>query len=192
VTQSLEGVERVAEIVRAMKEFSHPGSSEKTPLDLNRAVQSTLTVARNEWKYVAELALELDEDLPPVPCYPGELNQAVLNIVINAAHAIGDLVGDGTGGRGTLTVRSRRVGEFVELQIRDSGTGIPAEAQARVFDPFFTTKEVGRGTGQGLTLAHSVIVDKHGDFETAEGQGTTFFIRLPLQAAGDATEQEAE
>jgi PAS domain S-box-containing protein len=193
--QSLEGVERVAEIVRAMKEFSHPGSSEKTPIDVNKSLQSTLTVARNEWKYLAELVLELDPDLPPVPCYPSELNQAVLNIVINAAHAIGDVVGDGTEDRGTLTVRTLLRDGCAEIQIQDSGSGIPGEVQRRIFDPFFTTKEVGRGTGQGLTLAHSVIVDKHGGslhFETAAGRGTTFFIRLPLQPAGASTEHESQ
>lgn len=192
--QALEGVERVAEIVRAMKEFSHPGSSERKPLDLNRAIQSTLTVARNEWKYVAELILDLDPELPHVPCFPGELNQAVLNIVINAAHAIADVVGDGSQGRGTLTVSTRSEAHWVELRVRDTGTGIPEEVRARIFDPFFTTKEVGRGTGQGLTLAHSVIVEKHGGsltFETEPGCGTTFIIRLPLDDGGAAAPQEA-
>jgi PAS domain S-box-containing protein len=195
VSQSLEGVERVAEIVRAMKEFSHPGSSEKTPIDINRAVQSTLTVARNEWKYLAELVVDLDPNLSPVPCYAGELNQAVLNVVINAAHAIADVVGDGTAKRGTLTVRTRQMGEWAEIQIQDTGTGIPEGVQGRVFDPFFTTKEVGRGTGQGLTLTHSVIVDKHGGslhFETEVGCGTTFFLRLPLCDAGEASTKVPE
>ncbi|HET8654550.1 MAG TPA: PAS domain S-box protein [Longimicrobiaceae bacterium] len=184
VLQSLEGVERVAEIVRAMKEFSHPGSTERVPLDLNRTIQSTLTVARSEWKYVAELVTEFDPQLPPVPCFPGEFNQALLNIIINAAHAIADEVGGGTGEPGTLSVRTRRVESGVEIEVEDTGCGIPEEVRARVFDPFFTTKEVGRGTGQGLTLAHSVIVDKHGGslhFETEVGRGTTFVIRLPLQ-----------
>lgn len=184
VAQSLEGVERVAEIVRAMKEFSHPGNSDRTPVDINRIIQSTLTVARNEWKYVAELVTDLDPSLPAVPCFPGEFNQALLNIIVNAAHAIADVVDEVQ--RGTLTIRTRRVDDEVEVQVQDTGSGIPEPVRARIFDPFFTTKEVGRGTGQGLTMAHSVVVDKHGGslrFETEEGQGTTFFIRLPLMVA---------
>lgn len=194
VAQSLEGVERVAEIVRAMKEFSHPGSTERMPLDLNRSIQSTLTVARSEWKYIAELVTEFDPDLPPIPCFPGEFNQALLNIIINACHAIADVVGDGTEGMGTLTIRTRRVEETVEIEIEDTGCGIPEEIRARVFDPFFTTKEVGRGTGQGLTLAHSVVVDKHGGslhFETEAGRGTKFVIRLPLQDDRPGQNEEA-
>jgi PAS domain S-box-containing protein len=183
VAQSYEGVERVAEIVRAMKEFSHPGGSERTPVEINRVIQSTLTVARNEWKYVAELVTDFDPWLPAVPCYPAELNQALLNIVINAAHAIADAAGEGRE-RGTLTIRTRGREDGVEIEVRDTGTGIPEEARPRIFDLFFTTKEVGRGTGQGLTLAHSAIVDRHGGslrFETEEGKGTSFFIWLPLR-----------
>jgi PAS domain S-box-containing protein len=193
VAQSLEGVERVAEIVRAMKEFSHPGTSERTPVEINRVIQSTLTVARNEWKYVAELVTDFDPWLPAVPCFPGEFNQALLNIVINAAHAIADASSE-RGGRGTLTIRTRRRDEGVEIQIQDTGTGIPEAVRPRIFDLFFTTKEVGRGTGQGLTLAHSVIVDRHGGslrFETEVGEGTSFFIWLPLHDERSQAEQEA-
>ncbi len=185
ITQSLDGVARVARIVRAMKEFSHPGTTEKTPLNLNHAIESTLTVATNEWKYVAELVTDFDSALPPVPCLPGEFNQVVLNIVVNASHAIADVVGDGGQGKGTITVSTRRDGEWAELRIRDTGTGIPEHARQRIFDPFFTTKGVGKGTGQGLAIAHSVVVEKHGGtlhFETELGQGTTFVIRLPLRA----------
>ena len=181
--QSLDGIERVTNIVRAMKEFSHPGTTEKTALDLNRAIESTLTVCRSEWKYVAELVTEFDAGLPPVPVLPGEFNQVVLNIVINATHAIADVVGNG-GGKGTITVGTRQDGDWAEVRIRDSGTGIPEHARERVFDPFFTTKGVGKGTGQGLAIAHSVVVEKHGGtlrFETETGKGTTFVIRLPLR-----------
>ncbi|MEN9573773.1 MAG: hypothetical protein RL514_1628 [Verrucomicrobiota bacterium] len=183
IGESLSGVERVATIVRAMKDFSHPGSEDKTPVDLNRAIESTITVARNEWKYLADLETDFDTTLPPVPCLPGEFNQAVLNLIVNAAHAIAAKVGDGAGGKGVITVRTRKDGDWADVRIRDSGTGIPEAARARIFEPFFTTKEVGKGTGQGLAIARSVVVDKHGGtitFETETGQGTTFIVRLPL------------
>jgi signal transduction histidine kinase len=193
IQQSLDGVSRVTHIVRAMKEFSHPGTKEKTPVDLAKAIQSTLTVASNEWKYVAELVTEFDPALPPVICLPGEFNQVVLNLIVNAAHAIADVVGDGSKGKGTITVRTRRDGDWAEIRICDSGTGIPESARAKLFEPFFTTKGVGKGTGQGLAIAHSVVVDKHGGtihFETELGKGTTFVIRLPL-GANDLKEKKA-
>jgi PAS domain S-box-containing protein len=181
--QSLEGVARVSKIVGAMKEFSHPGGEEKTLADLNRAIESTVTVSRNEWKYVAELTLDLDPDLPPVPCLPSEINQVVLNLVVNAAHAIADQVGN-SGQLGRITVSTRHEGGEAVILVEDSGAGIPEAIRSRIFDPFFTTKEVGRGSGQGLAIAHTVVVDKHGgsiSFETEDGAGTVFTIRLPLQ-----------
>jgi PAS domain S-box-containing protein len=183
VAQTLEGVNRVATIVRAMKDFSHPDSGKKSSTDLNRALNSTLTVARNELKYVADIVTDFDPDLPPVLCYSGELNQVFLNILVNAAHAIAEVVGDGSQGKGTITVTTRRDGDDVVIAISDTGTGIPRAIQDRVFDHFFTTKEVGRGTGQGLAIARSVVVEKHGGeitFETAPRHGTTFFIHLPI------------
>jgi PAS domain S-box-containing protein len=183
IGQSLEGIERVSGIVRAMKEFSHPGVDQKTAIDINKAIDSTITVARNEWKYVADLETDFDATLPPVPCLPGEFNQAILNMIINATHAIADVSGNGSRDKGVITVKTRRHGEWVEIRISDTGTGIPPAVRPRIFDPFFTTKEVGQGTGQGLSIAHSVIVDKHGgmiNFETELGQGTTFTIQLPL------------
>ena len=189
LAQALDGVERVSKIVRAMKEFSHPGSAEKARVDLNHAIESTITVASNEWKYVAELITEFDPALPQVFCLPGEFNQVVLNIIVNASHAIADVVGDGGQGKGRLTVTTRRDGDWAEVRIKDSGTGIPEKARAKVFDPFFTTNGVGKGTGQGLAIAHSVIVDKHGGtitFETEVGQGTTFIIRIPINPAAPA------
>ncbi len=183
IRQSLEGVQRVAGIVRAMKEFSHPGSDQKHPVDLNRAIQSTLTVSRNEWKYVADVVTDFDPDLPPVYCLPGFINQAILNVIMNAAQAIGNIAGNGAPGKGTITVRTRRDGDWVEIRISDTGTGIPEEIRPKVFDHFFTTKEVGKGTGQGLSIAYSVVVKKHGgtiNFETEPGKGTTFIIRLPI------------
>jgi signal transduction histidine kinase len=183
IGQSLDGLERVAKIVLAMKEFSHPGTDTKVALDLNRSIESTLTVCRSEWKFVADVVTEFDPNLPPVPCLPGEINQTVLNIVVNATHAIADALGEAGGGKGTITVSTRRDGDWAEIRIRDTGSGIPETARARIFDPFFTTKGVGKGTGQGLAIAHSVVVDKHGGtihFETELGRGTTFVIRLPI------------
>jgi PAS domain S-box-containing protein len=192
LNQSLEGVDRVAKIVRAMKEFSHP-AREKTATDLNRAIQSTVTVASNEWKYVAEIEMDLDTNLPSVHCSPAEFNQVVLNMIVNAAHAIADVVGDGGKGKGKIRVRTRPDGEYALVEISDSGIGMPAHIQQRIFDPFFTTKEVGKGTGQGLAIAHNVIVDKHGGtikVSSSPGAGTTFTIRLPIggaKAEADAT-----
>ncbi len=183
IQQSLEGVERVSKIVRAMREFSHPGTEEKTPIDINNAIESTITVARNEWKYVAEVITDFDPLLPLVPCLPGEFNQVILNMIINAVHAIADVVESGSGGKGLIRVSTRHEGDWVEIRLSDSGGGIPEAIRSRIFDPFFTTKGVGKGTGQGLAISHSVIVDKHGGTITVEsesGRGTTFIIRLPV------------
>ena len=184
IDQSLEGVTRVAKIVGAMKEFSHPGTKDKTQLDLNHAIECTLTVARNEWKYVAELETEFDPSLPRIACQPGEFNQVILNLIVNAAHAIADVVGKDGSKKGTIKVQTRNCKDWAEIRIHDTGTGIPDSVRARVFDPFFTTKEIGKGTGQGLAIARSVVVDKHGGtihFETAEGRATTLVIRLPKE-----------
>ena len=167
-----------------MKNFSHPGQDTFTPVDLNQAIESTLTVSRNEWKYVAELVTDFDPQLPLIPCLPGEFNQVILNIVVNAAHAIADVVGFNTGKKGTISVSTRLDGNWVEIRIRDTGTGIPLHAQPHVFEQFYTTKQIGKGTGQGLALARAVIVDQHAGtltFETQPAAGTTFIIRLPLQ-----------
>ncbi len=186
--QSAEGIDRVATIVRAMKEFAHPGSAEKVAVNLNKAIESTVTVARNEWKYVADLHTDLDPSLPPVPCLVGEFNQVVLNMIVNATHAIADVVKN-SGQKGAISIASRRVVDWVEIRITDTGTGIPDHLQHKIFDPFFTTKEVGKGTGQGLAIARSVVVDKHHGtiaVESQVGTGTTFIIRLPLTAQGES------
>ncbi len=189
IEQSLDGAKRVAKIVRAMKEFSHPDSAEKTATDLNRTIESTITVARNEWKYVSDVTMDFDAQLPAVVCYPGDINQVVLNLVVNAAHAIKEKVK--TGEKGRITVRTRSLESDVEISVSDTGPGIPEDIRHRLFDPFFTTKEVGKGTGQGLSLAYTVVVKKHGGtiwFDSRVGEGTTFFIRLPLNAALSAKE----
>ena len=186
--QAQEGISRVSHIVRAMKEFSHPGTTQKTAADLNRALDSTLTVAHNEWKYVADLVTDFDPSLPLVPCLAAEMNQVFLNMIVNAAHAISDVFGDGSLGKGTITVRTRLTGGQAEISIADTGCGMSGEVKARIFDPFFTTKPVGRGTGQGLAISHAVVVEKHGGriaVETAPGRGTRFIIHLPIAEADE-------
>jgi PAS domain S-box-containing protein len=176
-----DGIARISTIVRAMKQFAHPDQKEKVPADLNQALQTTLAIARNEYKYVAEVTTELG-DLPPVVCHVGDLNQVFLNLIVNAAHAIGDVVGHG-GGKGTIRIKTSVEGSLARIDIADTGAGIPAAIRQRIFEPFFTTKEVGKGTGQGLAIARSIIVTKHGGsltFESEVGKGTTFTIRLPI------------
>jgi PAS domain S-box-containing protein len=183
INQSLEGIERVGDIVRAMKEFSHPGVEEKTLLDINSAIQSTITVSRNEWKYYSEMKLELDPSLPMVPCLPGDLNQAVLNIVVNAAQAIKDKKEQDADAKGVITVSTCKSGPWAKITIRDTGIGISEETLPHIFDPFFTTKGVGKGTGQGLAITYSAVVDKHGgtiEVESRVGEGSVFTICLPL------------
>ena len=184
-----DGLGRVAAIVRSMKEFAHPDRKEMAQSDLNKAIASTLVIASNEYKYVAEVETQFAE-LPLVNCYAGEINQVVLNLIVNAAHAIGDRV-KGTPEKGRITVSTRVVDDSVEIAIGDTGNGIPVDVRTRIFDPFFTTKEVGKGTGQGLAIARNVIVDKHGGtlrFESEIGLGTTFYIRLPIQGPRSASE----
>ena len=181
--QSLAGLERVAGIVGAMKEFSHPSQGQKELVNLRQTIETTLMVARSEWKYVAELVTEFDEALPAVPCLRDEFNQVILNLVVNAAHAIAAVPGTASGTKGTITVTTQRAGDWAEIRISDTGTGIPEDIREKIFDPFFTTKEVGKGTGQGLAIAYSAIVDKHAgriEVESEVGRGTTFILQLPL------------
>ncbi len=184
IKQSLEGVDRVAKIVRSMKEFAHPGGDNMQLADLNHAIESTITVARNEWKYVAEMETDLASNLPLVPCLVSEFNQVILNMIINAAHAIGDAAGENTGKTGIISISTRLVDDWAEIRVRDTGSGIPEEVREKIFDPFFTTKEVGRGSGQGLAIARATIIKKHAgtiDVESEVGEGTVFIIRLPLE-----------
>jgi signal transduction histidine kinase len=184
LTRSVDGLTRVATIVRSMKEFAHPARKDMALADINRAIRSTLDVARNEYKYVANLETDL-ADIPQVMCFLGDLNQVVLNLLVNAAHAIGDVVKD-TADRGTIKVTTRLEGGHVVIRISDTGTGIPEAAQKHIFEPFFTTKAVGKGTGQGLAISRQVVVEKHGgtlSFETEPGRGTTFIIRIPARVA---------
>lgn len=193
IEQALDGITRVTTIVRAMREFSHVDhSTEKTAADLNKALDSTLTVGRNEWKYVADVETEFGE-LPPVMCHLGDINQVFLNLLINSAHSIQDVVKE-SGSKGRIRIVTRREGESVVVAISDTGTGIPDEVRGRIFDPFFTTKGVGKGTGQGLALARAIVVEKHGGsltFETEVGKGTTFQVKLPVNGS-NASQTEME
>jgi PAS domain S-box-containing protein len=188
ISQAIEGTERVSHIVRAMKDFSHIDRAKVSAVDINAALRNTLTIARNEYKYVADTKT-LFADLPLVECYASELNQVFLNLIVNAAHAIADKGPE----RGLITLVTQNTGAYVQISIKDTGTGIPKAIQDRVFDPFFTTKEVGKGTGQGLHIAHQVVA-KHGGrlwFESEPGQGTSFHIQIPLQLEQKATAEHA-
>ena len=183
VQQSQEGVSRIGEIVRAMKEFSHPGSDEKVHSDINRILTSTITVSRNEWKYVADVETDFAADLPLVPCLAGEINQVFLNLIVNAAHAINDITENGKLGKGLIRLSTCIRDGWLEIRVADTGGGVPEAVEHRIFDPFFTTKKIGKGTGQGLAIARSVVVDKHQGtirFETEVGKGTTFIVQLPM------------
>ena len=183
IDQTIEGIDHVSKIVNAMKEFSHPGSKEKANVDLNQSLLSTITVTRNKWKYIASMETDLDENLKSVFCLPNELNQVFLNLIINAVHAIESRnEKEKDQENGLIRIATKRYDDYAEISISDTGTGIPDEIQDKIFNPFFTTKEVGKGTGQGLSLAYSTIVDKHNgkiNFETSAGKGTTFIIKLP-------------
>jgi PAS domain S-box-containing protein len=183
-----EGVQRVTTIVRAMKDFSHPGHQGKASADLNKAIATTIAVARNEYKYVADVETDFG-DVPHVECFVADLNQVFLNLLVNAAHAIREAIGEGTGKRGKIRVSTRQDGAWLEVRFADSGCGIPEKVRGKVFDQFFTTKAVGKGTGLGLAIARAVVVEKHHGtitFESELGKGTTFIVRLPLAGAAAA------
>ena len=182
--QSREGIDRVRKLVLTMKDFAHPSSGVKAFADLNKGVQSTIQISINEWKYYAELQAELSPNLPLVYCVIDEINQAVLNLIVNSAHAIRDAVNTGRYTKGLIQVKTRRAGDDVAIEIADNGGGIPAEVKYLIFDPFFTTKDVGKGTGQGLTITHDIIVNKHGGritLESEENKGTRFTLYLPVK-----------
>lgn len=198
IVDSKEGVDRVLKIVRAMKVFSHPGTEEKTPTDLNNSIRSTVTITENRWKFSSELVLDLDEDLDHVECDPGSINQVFVNLIVNAADAIADRVDsleepDFT--RGRITVRTYRDGANAVIEVEDNGCGMPDSVRRRIFDPFYTTKDVGKGTGQGLTLSHSIVVQKHHGALNAistVGEGTTMQVVLPFYASESKTKSEEQ
>ncbi len=195
LSQASEGVAQIARIVSAMKDFAHPGGADKVAVDLNHLIESTVTISRNQWKDVAEVVLQLDPDLMPVECHEGEIKQVVLNLLTNAAHAIGDKrAATHETAPGRIVIGTQQEGDAVKVTLSDTGCGISERDGERIFDPFFTTKEVGRGTGQGLPIVRSVVMDRHGGrvtFESTLGVGTSFHVWLPLHAATRADEAVA-
>jgi signal transduction histidine kinase len=179
--QSFEGIAAVSRIVHAMREFSHPGEETREPVDVNRSIETTMTVCRSVWKYTAEVETVLDPGLPPVAGFPGELGQVFLNLIVNAVHAIEDAGrGDGCG---RIRISTSRRGSTVVTRVTDNGAGIPPPVLERIYEPFFTTKAVGRGTGQGLAMVHHIVTNRHGgsiDVDTEVGAGTTFTLTLPV------------
>jgi two-component system, NtrC family, sensor kinase len=184
ISQTESGIERVSKIVLAMKDFSHPGQNEKVLADINHGIEVTAAISRNEWKYFADLELNLNGNMPPVLCNIDEINQVILNMIVNAAHAIQDRRSkNNIEDKGKITITTSVENEFVLLEIKDTGSGIPDEIKQKIFDPFFTTKEVGKGTGQGLAIAHTIIIKNHNgtiDVDSDLNQGTTFRIRIPV------------
>jgi signal transduction histidine kinase len=186
VQESLDGVERVRKIVMAMREFSHPSEKEKKLADINHGIETTVVISRNEWKYSADLETNLDPSLPLVFCQIDEINQVILNMIINAVQAIQEKNPPETGIKGKITISTYMIDNHLHIKIQDTGIGIPEDIRLRVFDPFFTTKGVGKGTGQGLSLAHQIIVQKHqGNIyvDSIAGEGTTFTIELPVDVS---------
>lgn len=187
--ESLDGLGHISRIVAAMKEFSHPSQNKKEPVDIRDIINTTVTVARNEWKYVAELETRFASDLPLLPCLRDMVGQAILNLIVNAAHAIADSLPGRAQEKGLIVVSAAQVGEMMEIRVADDGTGIPEAIRDRIFDPFFTTKAVGKGTGQGLAIAYSTVVDKHNGqirCESEPGSGATFIMLFPLSAQQEA------
>lgn len=184
LTEAKEGTERVADIVKAMKEFSHPGAKVAQRIDLSRAVNNSISMAKNEWKLHAKVEFTPDESLPLVECFAGELNQVLLNIIVNAAHAIQEKWPRGD--QGLISINTRLEDNHVAIAITDNGAGMPGSVKQRIFDPFYTTKEVGKGSGQGMSIAYAIIVEQHGgeiNIDSVEGEGTTFTLNLPLSCS---------
>lgn len=183
IAETLEGIEQVASIVKSMKEFSHRGSQEKGSVDINHALQTTVTVARGEWKHAAEIEWQLADDLPEICAIGAELNQVFLNLLVNAAHAVAAAYGTGGDGPGLIRIATTVERDGVMVRLTDNGIGIPDSVKEHIFDPFFTTKDVGEGSGQGLSVAHSIVVNHHHgmiDAESVPGVGTTLSVWLPL------------
>lgn len=191
--ETMSGLQRVTHIIKSLKEFSHPNTTAKHAADLNKAINTTIAVSRHEWKYVAELVTELDPDLPMIPLCIDEMNQVMLNLIVNAAHAIGDALKQRGEAKGVITLRTKQENNCVLVEVQDNGTGIPESAQSHIFEPFFTTKGVGKGTGQGLAIIRTIVVKNHGGtitFTTEPGKGTTFHIRLPFPPPEEASDSD--
>lgn len=191
--QSLSGADQVAKIVAAMKDFSHPGTESKMPVNINSTIDSALTVAKNQWKTVAKVVTNFEDSIPPVPCLPGQFHQIILNLIINASHAIADRIKEDDSHAGVITVTSQTAGNYVDIRVQDNGIGIPEEIREKIFNPFFMTKQVGKGTGQGLDIVHDVVVTNHHGklgLETEVGKGSTFIISFPIHDTADLDSQE--
>ena len=186
---TLEGIEHVTKIVRTMNEFSHPGSGKKVQFDINRAIEGAIMMTRNQWKHHAQVLTYLDPSMSLIDCLPEEIQRVVLNLITNAVHAVKHAEHlHEKGWRGTIAIRSRTIGDKVEVRIRDTGTGIPEQHRSRIFEPFFTTKGVGEGTGQGLAMSRAIVVERHEgtiEFETEEEKGTIFIVTLPIGRQAD-------
>ena len=179
---TMEGVERISKIVESMRYFAHPGTEKKVLIDINNVLEQAITVSRNEWKYYADVQTDLDSSLPMLMGYSAPLNQALLNVIINAAQAICEKLGESPEEKGLISISTRQDEGWVEIRISDTGGGIPEDVMPKIFDPFFTTKTLGKGTGQGLPLTQNIIAGKHGgqiNAKTEPGKGTSFIIRLP-------------
>ena len=187
LSDNLSGIERLTQIIKAMRELSHPGSDKKVNVDINHSIDNTITITKNEWKYVADIKTDLDRSLPVISAFSGEIEQVLINMIVNASHAIADVTDNGTKGRGTITVITRNMhNDSIEIQISDTGCGITEKNKEKIFQPFFTTKDIGKGTGQGLAIAYDIIVNKMNgtiDCESEMGHGTTFIITIPCQPA---------
>ena len=185
IEECLEGVHRVIDIVRAMKQLSHPGKDEKTSMDINSAIQSTATITKNRWKYAADLEMNLAPDLPQVGALSAEINQVLINLVVNAADAIAERYGE-SGEKGKICIRTKKEADKVVIEVEDDGGGIPDDVKTKIFQPFFTTKEVGKGTGQGLAISHNVIVNHHHgslEVQTEPEKGSCFIVKLPIETS---------
>ena len=185
IRQSLDGIERISSLITAMRDFSRLDERRMAVADVNRAINSTLTLLRNELKYIADVHMDEDPALSEVYCSVDEISQAVINLLINGGHSIKEKIAAGKCTRGLIHIRTRRVGDTAEIEIADNGMGIPREVQSRIFERFFTTKRntQAQGTGQGLAMVRSIIEQHHHGsvtFETEFGNGTTFRLRLPL------------
>jgi len=195
IKATMEGIDKISGIIKAMKDFAHPGVENKVSIKINDAIETTIAVAHSKWNPVATLERRYAADIPPVFGYPAELNQSILNVIINAAEAIGKVVGSNSQNKGKITIETRCSKAGVEIRICDTGGGIEEAISDKVFNPFFTTKTVGQGTGQGLSTAHSIITGRHGGtitFETEKDKGTTFIICLPCETTSEKVGEKTE
>lgn len=181
IVQAKEGLARVSMIVQAVKQFAHPGCQERQTFGVNQAIESTIEVARGQWKYIAELETDFADSLPELSGHLGEFNQIVLNLIVNAAQAIEE---SGKDSGGLIRVRTRFASRTLSVDVSDNGCGIPKSIQDRIFEPFFTTKDVGKGTGQGLALCYRIVTESFEgsiNVTSEQGQGTTFSFHFPIE-----------